>query len=184
MQFANDPALSDCPYSRSGECPSLAQVAGDLDLQANMAAPAYQDFGPYLAGVELRTGARVGAALTRAEPYQQLMLSDQPALATEATTLEFYDDTTRHNIPRTFWSYMRAQPTGWLFAFGHPISEPYWVRTQIGGVDQWVMVQLFERRTLTYTPSNSPAWQVEMGNVGQHYYAWRYGVYETPPWTQ
>ncbi len=26
-----------------------------------------------------------------------------------------------------------------------------------------------------YTPSNAPAWQVEAGNVGQHYYIWRYG---------
>src|SRR5690606_4359159 len=25
-----------------------------------------------------------------------------------------------------------------------------------------------------YTPSNDPAWQVEAGNVGQHYYRWRY----------
>ena len=44
------------------------------------------------------------------------------------------------------------------------------------------MVQLFERPTLTYTPGISPAWQVEMGNVGQYYYAWRYGVYKHPPW--
>jgi len=35
-------------------------------------------------------------------------------------------------------------------------------------------VQVFERRVLTYTPSNPSGWQVEAGNVGQHYYAWRY----------
>jgi hypothetical protein len=182
VQFASDPALSDCPYFRSGECPSNVQVAGDIDPQANTAAPAYQDFGPYLAAAERRTGARAATALTRAQPYELLTPTEQPALATAATTLETYDETTRHNIPRVFWNYMRAQPTDWLFAFGHPISEPYWVRTRIGGVEQWVMIQLFERRTLTYTPANSPAWQVEMGNVGQHYYAWRYGIYENPPW--
>ena len=27
---------------------------------------------------------------------------------------------------------------------------------------------------LTYTPSNEPAWRVEMANVGLHYHAWRY----------
>jgi hypothetical protein len=27
---------------------------------------------------------------------------------------------------------------------------------------------------LTYTPGNSVGWQVEAGNVGQHYYRWRY----------
>src|SRR5690606_18565814 len=30
------------------------------------------------------------------------------------------------------------------------------------------------RRCLTYTPDNPPGWQVEAGNVGQHYYEWRY----------
>jgi hypothetical protein len=184
VQFANDPALSDCPYFRSGECPAIVQVAGDIDLQGASTAPSYQDFGPYLAGVEARIGARVGMALTRAQPFELLTPSEQPNLATDATTLEFYDQTTQHNIPRMFWSYMRAQPADWLFAFGHPISEPYWVRTKIGGTEQWVLLQLFERRTLTYTPANSPAWQVEMGNVGQHYYAWRYGVYENPPWAR
>ncbi|MCS7294077.1 MAG: thermonuclease family protein, partial [Dehalococcoidia bacterium] len=36
------------------------------------------------------------------------------------------------------------------------------------------LVQCFERRCLTYTPDNPPGWQVEAGNVGQHYYRWRY----------
>ena len=38
-----------------------------------------------------------------------------------------------------------------------------------------VLVQAFERRIVTYTPDNPPGWQVEMGNVGQHYHGWRYG---------
>ena len=38
-----------------------------------------------------------------------------------------------------------------------------------------MLIQLFQRRALTYTPSNSAAFQVEMGNIGQHYYVWRYG---------
>ncbi len=36
-------------------------------------------------------------------------------------------------------------------------------------------MQCFERRCLTYTPSNATGWQVEAGNVGRHYYTWRYG---------
>jgi len=36
-------------------------------------------------------------------------------------------------------------------------------------------VQVFERRVLTYTPGNPPGWDVEAGNVGLHYYEWRYG---------
>jgi hypothetical protein len=36
-------------------------------------------------------------------------------------------------------------------------------------------LRCFERRCLTDTPDNAPGWQVEAGNVGQHYCAWRYG---------
>lgn len=57
--------------------------------------------------------------------------------------------------------------------FGLAISEPYWVTTKIAGVDRIVLVQLFERRVLTYNPA-LPVNSVEMGNLGQHYYQWRY----------
>ena len=36
------------------------------------------------------------------------------------------------------------------------------------------MIQAYERRTLTYVPTNQPGFQVEMGNIGQHYFDWRY----------
>ena len=38
-----------------------------------------------------------------------------------------------------------------------------------------MLIQAFQRRVLTYMPGNAPPWQVEMGNVGRHYYDWRYG---------
>jgi hypothetical protein len=38
----------------------------------------------------------------------------------------------------------------------------------------WVMVQPFERRVLSYTPTNPALFRVERGNIGQHYYRWRY----------
>jgi hypothetical protein len=37
------------------------------------------------------------------------------------------------------------------------------------------LVQCFQPRCLIYTPDNAPGWQVEAGNVGLHYYQWRYG---------
>jgi hypothetical protein len=55
---------------------------------------------------------------------------------------------------------------------GLPITEPYWVQVPVAGVTHDVLVQCFERRCLTYTPTNSPDWQVEMGNIGQHYQRW------------
>lgn len=47
---------------------------------------------------------------------------------------------------------------------------------QVGGKMKTVLVQCFQRRCLTYTPSNPTGWKVEAGNVGQHYFKWRYGV--------
>ncbi|MFN3335892.1 MAG: CAP domain-containing protein, partial [Thermomicrobium sp.] len=72
----------------------------------------------------------------------------------------------------------QAQPWDPLFIIGRPITEPYWTLVRLRGEVRWVLVQAFERRLLTYTPENPEGWRVEMGNVGRHYYEWRYG---TPP---
>lgn len=96
---------------------------------------------------------------------------------------------TRHCVASVFWDYLNssgpsyqngAYATGPLFqplfyATGLPLSEPYWTELKVGGKVQPVLVQAFERRILTYNPANPAGWQVEMGNVGRHYYQWRYG---------
>ncbi|MCX2726592.1 hypothetical protein OO015_03680 [Thermomicrobium sp. 4228-Ro] len=98
-----------------------------------------------------------------------------------------------YNIPRAFWTFMtqpgliwqgdhvvEADPVfDWLFVLGYPIADPFWVQVRVRGQPTWVLVQPFERRILTYTPSNPPGWRVEMGNIGQHYLRWRYA--QTPP---
>src|SRR5262249_44426634 len=106
--------------------------------------------------------------------------------STETRFVNFIPQT-GHNIPSVFWEYLHlrgtiydggyrtAQLFDWLTTVGYPISEPYWTRVTIGGVEHDVLVQAFERRTLTYVPDEKPAWRVQMGNVGQHYYRWRYG---------
>jgi hypothetical protein len=81
-----------------------------------------------------------------------------------------------HNIAAVFETYLQSLPVNWWEAAGLPITEPYWMRVKVSGEDRWVLVQAFERRLLTFTPSNAPDWQVEMGNVGRHYYTWRYGT--------
>lgn len=93
-----------------------------------------------------------------------------------------------YNIPRAFWDYLNAPGTvydeegdpttaeplfSWIYVMGFPIADPIWVEVPVGGEPQWVLIQPFERRVLTYTPSNSDEWQVEMGNIGQHYRDWR-----------
>jgi hypothetical protein len=104
-----------------------------------------------------------------------------------------------HNIPNVFWDFMNqrgpvqvSSPGGatsavmqtiplaedtildWEADLGYPITEPYWTNVKIGGASKWVLVQAFQRRVLTYVADNPPGWQVEMGNVGRHYYDWRY----------
>ena len=101
-----------------------------------------------------------------------------------------YEAATGHNIPDVFWHFMTpsgpvtraARCSSGLVdplvypTLGYPITEPYWVRCRVAGRTTGALVQAFQRRVLTYTPDNAPAWQVEMGNVGRHYYDWRYGA--------
>ncbi len=70
--------------------------------------------------------------------------------------------------------YIRSQVYDPLFVFGLPVTGAYWVKANVGGVARPILFQVFERRVLTYNPANDPAFRVEMGNVGQHYYQWRY----------
>ena len=87
------------------------------------------------------------------------------------------DFTELRGLPSDVWlAYSCDEPrTGDTFyATGYPISEAYWTTVLVAGVPQDVLVQAFERRVLTYTPSNPAGWEVEAGNVGQHYHRWRY----------
>ena len=90
-----------------------------------------------------------------------------------AANISLYDDITQHNVPRAFASYRQRVGLGNV---GLAISEPFWSNPKVGGRNVLVLVQAFERRVLTYTPVNDPAYQIEMGNIGQHYYRWRYGM--------
>jgi hypothetical protein len=98
-----------------------------------------------------------------------------------ATEIVVYNTITGHNIPRVFNDFIQNGPINGTFAFGYPISDAYWVRANVSGVERDVLVQLFERRVVTYTPSNPASFRVEMGNVGQHYFQWRY-AHLGQPW--
>jgi hypothetical protein len=100
---------------------------------------------------------------------------------------------TSHNIPNRFWEYLNQQGQvyrngtlvteplfNWVAVTGYPIVEPYWVTARVGGVPYAAVVQLFERRVLTYIPLFPPEFQIQMGNVGQHYATWRYGASSVP----
>jgi hypothetical protein len=76
-----------------------------------------------------------------------------------------------HNVPRAFSQFRERVGVD---AVGLAITEPVWVSIRVGGAQTAVLVQAFERRVLTYTPTNPPKFQVEFGNIGQHYVRWRY----------
>jgi hypothetical protein len=120
-------------------------------------------------------------------------LADHAAHAAQRVTVPGID----HQVASPFWDFMNAQDLvfedgayvkGTLFAnpfyaTGYPVTEAYWTSVQVGGVPHDVLLQCFERRCLTYTPGNASGWQVEAGNVGLHYYQWRYGESRPAPST-
>ncbi len=84
-------------------------------------------------------------------------------------------------VPKAFWDYMNALPLPWQGVLGYPVSPAFGTQLVVGGVQRPVFIQAFERRVLTYTPGNPSSFAVEFGNIGQHYYQWRYGGAPTPP---
>jgi hypothetical protein len=114
-------------------------------------------------------------------------------LAAFGVTGAQYIPETMHTIAGPFWDFMRSSGLVYengerveselflnpFYATGYPVTEAYWTRVEVGGTPHDVLVQCFERRCLTYAPGNPEGWKVEAGNVGQHYYRWRYPT--SPP---
>lgn len=168
--------------------PAEVVVAGDLD---DAAGPTYATFANLLDPVEVRRDEPVIERLDRAGN-----VTEDVSLGNEEVRNLYYDDITGHNIPEPFWNFMVSSGLvlvdGELvedrlfinpfYATGRPISEAYWADVKVAGEQRLVLMQCFERRCLTYTPDNPEGWQVEAGNVGRHYYEWRYlQAPEAPP---
>ncbi len=166
--------------------PAAQAVAGD-PADSNPTAPTYASFRSVAYPLNHdpapnRVGQPVTAVLQR-----DGTVNDNASLAGYNVTIGSYASTLGHNVPQLFQTFFTQQGLiydhGYVdgqlldasFALGLPISEPYWARVQVAGMPHDVLMQAFERRVLTYTPSNPPGFQVEMGNVGQHYLKWRYG---------
>lgn len=158
--------------------PAQIAIAGD-NLEWNPDAPTYASLRQHSAVNDGhrepdRTGGAVGTWLMANGTLHQ----DETVPG--GVQYGHYDDVTGFNVADVFWDWIAAADYyDWLYAVGHPITDPYWVYTNVGGDSEWVLVQAFQRRILTFTPGNDPGWQLEMGNVGRHYYTWRYG--EAPP---
>jgi len=151
--------------------PSFVGIAGDPDVP-----------GPTYASLSLlpeKDAQRPGAvSLAYDVPSKQFVAVNPIADPAMAFTSYQGDPGGRfgQNLPKAFWDFMQSLPgPGWLTAMGYPISPAFATNVRVAGVDNTlVYVQAFERRVLTYTPSNPAAFKVEFGNIGQHYYRWRY----------
>lgn len=168
--------------------PAQIAVAGDgADFNPN--APTYASFGAVIRNSSANlTGQSVKEAINKKGEVA-------PITAPTEVKLGFFEPATQHNIASVFITFENTIGPIWdgakfvsgpvytenptVNVFGYPVTEPYWSKVKVGGVEKDVLIQLFQRRVLTYTPSNPAAYQVEMGNLGQHYYIWRYQT--TPP---
>jgi hypothetical protein len=161
--------------------PALGNVAGDQTGGA--ASPTYAT----VALLMEEPAAAAGSVITATADAAGNVSSDA-TYANAGVTAEWPVAETGHTIASVFWAFMNS--TGLVvdngmpyegplfpnafYATGLPITEAYWTTIPVGGEEKDVLFQCFERRCLTYTPTNEPGWQVEAGNVGQHYYSWRY----------
>jgi hypothetical protein len=165
--------------------PATVNVAGDWD---DPSGPTYASFELLLSIPALEPGAPVVERIDR-----EGNVTADPGLAARGVTVAVHVPETGHSVASPFWEFMNASglvatvgppQVGALFpnpfyATGYPISEAYWANVKVAGEYRDVLMQVFERRVLTYTPDNPAGWQVEAGNVGRHYFEWRYGI--SPP---
>jgi hypothetical protein len=172
--------------------PAPVPVAGD---PGDTPAPTYASFAKVatLEGTQNRAQNRVGQTVTQTL-NRAGEAGDDAALARYGVTLAEYRAELGHNIPDVFADFFARrgviatifvadgritftedqQLIDWVQVLGLPIAEPYWSIVPVGGSSKWVLMQPYERRVITYTPDNSEAFRVEMGNIGQHYKAWRH----------
>jgi Tol biopolymer transport system component len=163
-------------------------ISGDID---DLAAPTYNSF-LNVSNTRRRDfpAQNRGGQFATSTINKAGQVGNDPAKANDPLArVEYFEPATRHNIPAAFWQFLNAtgpvSETGqivpkrliepWFYASGVPISEPYWTRVKIAGVaNVEVMIQAYERRVLTYVPTNPQGFRVEMGNIGIHYRDWRY----------
>jgi WD40 repeat protein len=160
--------------------PAQIAIAGD-PTRDNPNAPTYASFRNIATTDngfrdQNKVGQRVGQTYTKdGQIGFRQDLANQPG-----TEIVVYETVTGHNVPKVFNDFRNSGPVPAIAAFGFPITDAYWINAKVGGQDKDILVQVFERRVVTYTPSNPDAFKVEMGNVGQHYFQWRYPDLGTP----
>ena len=169
--------------------PAEIGVAGDSD---DTSGPTYKTLG----GLTSVTTEDSGNLITKAIDRAGVQRDGTAEFGQYRVKQAIFEKATGHNIAQPFWDFLNTTGpvlnpqgvsiTGRIFdpvyyATGLPITEAWWAKVKVGGQVRDVLVQAFERRVLTFTPSNSAAFQVEMGNIGRHYYEWRYNPANATP---
>ncbi len=176
--------------------PSTIQIAGDPnDGTANAISPTYASYKNIVTFFGNENGkpqALNSVINSKIDKAGNVSTFSPP----EQRTIGGYDSLTQHNIADVFVTFGNQNGQIWngssfvqgavffgnpTYVLGRPVTDPLWTRAVVAGVERDVLTQLFERRVLTYTPTNPEGFKVEMGNVGQHYYKWRYQTPVTPP---
>jgi protocatechuate 3,4-dioxygenase beta subunit len=160
--------------------PSQRPAAGDPD---GVTAPTYATMGQFIGATPRAQGTVINQAVDNAG-----QVSEYAELAQYGVYDGYYVDITDQHVASVFWEFMNSSGTIFengefahgdvfenpFYAIGLPLTPAFWAEVKVADVKQDVLIQCFERRCLTFTPENDPAWQVESGNIGQHYYHWRY----------
>ncbi len=170
--------------------PAIEAIAGDA-IEVNPNNPAYYSLNPIASlNNDRRIANRSGSGQQVIETIDRAgVIGTDFATANYGATYSYYEPILGHNIANVFWDFMQQSGpvfvgTGyandkvidWLSVVGLPLTEPYWTKATMNGKQVDVLVQAFERRILTFTPTNADPFKVEMGNVGRHYFRWRYNL--------
>ncbi len=155
---------------------------GDLD-DTSVTSPTYASFKGVLDAPPIPAGNRISQRIERNGSVNNS--ADSRGVTSVGVVPGV---TTNHSIASVFYEFL--QQTGPVYENGQnstasifvptfyvtglPITEAYWATVKAAGQQRDVLIQCFERRCLTYTPSNDPAFRVELANTGLQYYAWRY----------
>jgi uncharacterized protein YkwD len=161
-------------------------IAGDLD---DPEGPTYRSFHSVLTDVVLRESLPLGSTIVQTIDRDGNVGVDE-SLAAYGVTAAHYEPKTERTVASVFWEFLHGEGLvyqddrfveGRLFEnayypTGYPVTDAFWTTVRVNGVPKRVLVQVFERRVLTYTPDNPEGWKVESGNVGLHFYHWFYEI--------
>jgi hypothetical protein len=147
--------------------PPAIPLAGDLDTPGPTYFTIHAFASTLLSPIPRATGTPIMASVSASG---EIVANAAPP-GTKSVASDGYDEPTKHNVAAPFTAY--RDRVGFL-TIGYAISEPFWATVKVAGQQKAVLIQIFERRVLTYTVDNPDPFKVEMGNIGRHYYQWRY----------